>query len=55
MPQLNPAPWLYILVTSWIILLIVVLPKILDFIIPNELTLQSANKVKQDSWLWPWF
>nr|YP_008144938.1 ATP synthase F0 subunit 8 [Eleutheronema tetradactylum]AGO20433.1 ATPase subunit 8 [Eleutheronema tetradactylum]AMZ79610.1 ATP synthase F0 subunit 8 [Eleutheronema tetradactylum] len=54
MPQLNPAPWLYILIASWVILLTVVFPKTLNYTLPNEPTLQSVDKEKQDSWLWSW-
>nr|QZK22863.1 ATP synthase F0 subunit 8 [Megophrys gigantica] len=31
MPQLNPAPWFMILVSSWLIFLILLIPKIKGF------------------------
>nr|YP_009116606.1 ATPase subunit 8 [Polynemus paradiseus]BAQ20933.1 ATPase subunit 8 [Polynemus paradiseus] len=54
MPQLNPAPWFYILVASWLILTAMVLPKILNYVFPNEPNTQDTIKTKKDSWLWPW-
>nr|WNH22535.1 ATP synthase F0 subunit 8 [Polydactylus virginicus] len=55
MPQLNPSPWFFIFILSWTALLVVVLPKTLNYLFPNEPTLQSAEKTKQDPWTWPWF
>nr|YP_009355498.1 ATP synthase F0 subunit 8 [Lates japonicus]ASR74915.1 ATP synthase F0 subunit 8 [Lates japonicus]BAX03803.1 ATPase subunit 8 [Lates japonicus]BBU25778.1 ATPase subunit 8 [Lates japonicus] len=54
MPQLNPAPWLTILVFSWLIFLTMIPPKILAHSFPNEPTPHSAQMPKTDPWVWPW-
>nr|WNH24385.1 ATP synthase F0 subunit 8 [Vinciguerria poweriae] len=53
MPQLNPAPWFFILAFSWLVFLIVLPPKVLNHVIPND----PAPTIKQthvDAWTWPW-
>nr|QWE36868.1 ATP synthase F0 subunit 8 [Labidesthes sicculus]QWE37245.1 ATP synthase F0 subunit 8 [Labidesthes sicculus] len=54
MPQLNPSPWFVILVFSWLVFAIVLPPKVLAHIFPNELTSQSTEKPQTESWTWPW-
>nr|ALU86430.1 ATP synthase F0 subunit 8 [Rastrelliger kanagurta] len=54
MPQLNPSPWLAILIFSWSVFLIVIPPKIMAHSFPNEPTLQSTEKHKAEPWNWPW-
>nr|YP_003126983.1 ATP synthase F0 subunit 8 [Rhynchopelates oxyrhynchus]ARJ37245.1 ATP synthase subunit 8 [Terapon jarbua]BAH97874.1 ATPase subunit 8 [Rhynchopelates oxyrhynchus]BBU26012.1 ATPase subunit 8 [Rhynchopelates oxyrhynchus] len=54
MPQLNPAPWFAILVFSWLVLLVVIPPKVVAHTFPKEPTLQSAEKPKTEPWNWPW-
>nr|YP_001491257.1 ATP synthase F0 subunit 8 [Spicara maena]BAF51768.1 ATPase subunit 8 [Spicara maena]BAQ20881.1 ATPase subunit 8 [Spicara maena] len=54
MPQLNPAPWLTILVFSWVIFLTILPLKIVAHTFPNEPTLKSADTPKTESWTWPW-
>nr|YP_001974479.1 ATP synthase F0 subunit 8 [Monotaxis grandoculis]BAF51794.1 ATPase subunit 8 [Monotaxis grandoculis] len=54
MPQLNPAPWFAILVSSWLILLTILTPKVLAHSFPNEPTPQSTQKPEAESWVWPW-
>nr|YP_008593682.1 ATP synthase F0 subunit 8 [Peprilus triacanthus]WNH18803.1 ATP synthase F0 subunit 8 [Peprilus burti]WNH37183.1 ATP synthase F0 subunit 8 [Peprilus triacanthus]BAN83676.1 ATPase subunit 8 [Peprilus triacanthus]BAW88968.1 ATPase subunit 8 [Peprilus burti] len=54
MPQLNPGPWLAILLFSWSIFLIIVTPKVMAHTFPNMPTLQSTKKPKGESWDWPW-
>nr|YP_008144925.1 ATP synthase F0 subunit 8 [Psenes pellucidus]AGO20420.1 ATPase subunit 8 [Psenes pellucidus]WMI34862.1 ATP synthase F0 subunit 8 [Psenes pellucidus] len=54
MPQLNPAPWLAILVFSWLVFLIIIIPKVMAHTYPNEPTPQSAEKTKGEPWNWPW-
>nr|AGI48853.1 ATP synthase F0 subunit 8 [Pennahia argentata] len=54
MPQLNPAPWLAIMLFSWLTFLIVLPPKISAHLFPNEPTLQSTDKSKTSAWNWPW-
>nr|NP_740157.1 ATP synthase F0 subunit 8 [Arcos sp. KU 149]BAC23778.1 ATPase subunit 8 [Arcos sp. KU 149] len=54
MPQLNPSPWLAIFIFSWLILLIIIPPKILAHLNPNEPSLQDSQQPKTSSWTWPW-
>nr|QUJ18340.1 ATP synthase protein 8 [Plectroglyphidodon johnstonianus] len=55
MPQLNPTPWFPILVLSWLAFLIILPPKVLAHVFPNEPTPQSAEKPKTEPWTWPWY
>ncbi|NP_795759.1 ATP synthase F0 subunit 8 (mitochondrion) [Esox lucius] len=55
MPQLNPAPWLSILVFSWFVFLFVIPPKVLNHSFMNEPAPQSAEKPKFNPWNWPWY
>nr|YP_003457113.1 ATP synthase F0 subunit 8 [Lophiodes caulinaris]BAI76959.1 ATPase subunit 8 [Lophiodes caulinaris] len=54
MPQLDPAPWLLILVFSWLVFLTILPSKVMAHIFPNGLTLQSMKKTKTNPWIWPW-
>nr|NP_443454.1 ATP synthase F0 subunit 8 [Stephanolepis cirrhifer]YP_010948250.1 ATP synthase F0 subunit 8 [Stephanolepis hispida]WMI35343.1 ATP synthase F0 subunit 8 [Stephanolepis hispida]WMI35447.1 ATP synthase F0 subunit 8 [Stephanolepis hispida]BAB70460.1 ATPase subunit 8 [Stephanolepis cirrhifer] len=54
MPQLDPAPWLMILVLSWSILLTVIPPKVLSHTFPNTPNAQSAEKLETNPWTWLW-
>uniref|UniRef100_UPI0030FEE1F0 ATP synthase F0 subunit 8 n=1 Tax=Menticirrhus americanus TaxID=278734 RepID=UPI0030FEE1F0 len=54
MPQLNPSPWLAILVFSWLTFLTLVPPKIMAHIFPNEPSPQSTEMFKTGIWNWPW-
>nr|WNH23328.1 ATP synthase F0 subunit 8 [Vinciguerria nimbaria]BBG74374.1 ATPase subunits 8 [Vinciguerria nimbaria]BBU25583.1 ATPase subunit 8 [Vinciguerria nimbaria] len=53
MPQLNPAPWFFILALSWLVFLIVIPPKVLNHISPND-PLPTAKGTHTDPWTWPW-
>nr|BBC28321.1 ATPase subunit 8 [Encrasicholina punctifer]BBC28360.1 ATPase subunit 8 [Encrasicholina punctifer]BBC28373.1 ATPase subunit 8 [Encrasicholina punctifer] len=55
MPQLNPAPWFFILILSWLTFLIILPPKILAHEFTNEPTVMGAEKPKPESWNWPWY
>nr|YP_010585313.1 ATP synthase F0 subunit 8 [Prototroctes maraena]UZX49241.1 ATP synthase F0 subunit 8 [Prototroctes maraena]WJQ22691.1 ATP synthase F0 subunit 8 [Prototroctes maraena] len=54
MPQLNPAPWLAILVFTWVIYLTVIPPKILGHIFPNDPAAEAPYQLVFESWTWPW-
>nr|ADX31727.1 ATPase subunit 8 [Craterocephalus amniculus] len=54
MPQLNPSPWFALLVFTWLIFLIIIPPKVLAHVSPNEPTTHSAEKPKTQPWNWPW-
>nr|WNH21014.1 ATP synthase F0 subunit 8 [Scorpaena plumieri] len=54
MPQLNPKPWLLILLFSWLCLLTLVPLKITNhlFLKPDKAHV-TVKKVKE-GWTWPW-
>nr|AAP92028.1 ATPase 8 [Serranus tigrinus] len=54
MPQLNPTPWFAIMLFSWLVFLVVIMPKILDYAFPNELNTQDVKACNNDTWNWPW-
>nr|QOH92222.1 ATP synthase F0 subunit 8 [Hapalogenys analis] len=54
MPQLNPTPWFTILELSWVVLLLILVPKIITHIFPNSPAPKSAEKPKTTAWTWPW-
>nr|YP_010956436.1 ATP synthase F0 subunit 8 [Coelorinchus caelorhincus]WMY89529.1 ATP synthase F0 subunit 8 [Coelorinchus caelorhincus] len=54
MPQLNPNPWFMILIYTWTIFLLVVLPMTLLFIMPNHPATQNMSTPKAKPWIWPW-
>nr|YP_010501563.1 ATP synthase F0 subunit 8 [Noturus gyrinus]UXB57981.1 ATP synthase F0 subunit 8 [Noturus gyrinus]WNV27959.1 ATP synthase F0 subunit 8 [Noturus gyrinus] len=54
MPQLNPDQWFMILVFSWLIFLTVIPSKVLKHTFTNEITTLSAEKLKSNTWAWPW-
>nr|ADG45852.1 ATPase subunit 8 [Eigenmannia sp. 4 CBM-2010] len=54
MPQLNPAPWLAILLFSWFIFLAVLPTKVMKHTFTNEPTALSAKMPKTEPWNWPW-
>nr|ABA11338.1 ATPase subunit 8 [Doryrhamphus excisus]ABA11340.1 ATPase subunit 8 [Doryrhamphus excisus]ABA11342.1 ATPase subunit 8 [Doryrhamphus excisus]ABA11344.1 ATPase subunit 8 [Doryrhamphus excisus]ABA11346.1 ATPase subunit 8 [Doryrhamphus excisus] len=54
MPQLNPSPWLAILLFSWAVLVSTVPIKIMSHKFPNS-PAPSSSKVPQNKfWNWPW-
>nr|YP_097145.1 ATP synthase F0 subunit 8 [Thorius n. sp. RLM-2004]AAU20582.1 ATP synthase F0 subunit 8 [Thorius n. sp. RLM-2004] len=52
MPQLNPAPWFFILLMSWLVYLMMA-PKTSNLKTLNELTIKN-DKNTASSWNWPW-
>nr|YP_009001950.1 ATP synthase F0 subunit 8 [Colistium nudipinnis]AFH09377.1 ATP synthase F0 subunit 8 [Colistium nudipinnis] len=55
MPQLNPAPWLAILIFTWIVFVLVMPEMVMKYSFPNEMTVQSAKAFGTEAWNWPWF
>nr|YP_009685534.1 ATP synthase F0 subunit 8 [Nothobranchius nubaensis]QDX07396.1 ATP synthase F0 subunit 8 [Nothobranchius nubaensis] len=55
MPQLNPAPWLTIMLSAWLIFLTVIPPKVLAHTSPNNVLTQEVNYPKTDFWTWTWY
>ncbi|YP_002726510.1 ATP synthase F0 subunit 8 (mitochondrion) [Eretmochelys imbricata] len=53
MPQLNPNPWLMILLSTWLIYTIILQPKITSYLSMNNPT-NKNNKVNMNPWTWPW-
>nr|YP_009142020.1 ATP synthase F0 subunit 8 [Odontobutis yaluensis]AIX03583.1 ATP synthase F0 subunit 8 [Odontobutis yaluensis]AIZ76657.1 ATP synthase F0 subunit 8 [Odontobutis yaluensis] len=54
MPQLSPAPWLMILVFTWLVFITVLPTKVLAHTTPNKPTQQNTQKPKTEYWNWPW-
>nr|BAK42061.1 ATPase subunit 8 [Crenuchus spilurus] len=54
MPQLNPAPWLTILIFSWLIFVLIIPTKIMKHMFINEITSTDVKKSKIMPWNWPW-
>nr|YP_009271158.1 ATP synthase F0 subunit 8 [Periophthalmodon schlosseri]ANW06539.1 ATP synthase F0 subunit 8 [Periophthalmodon schlosseri] len=54
MPQLNPSPWFAILVFSWLVFTVIVIPKTLNHTFPNEPSPQNTQITKTSPWSWPW-
>nr|YP_009227619.1 ATP synthase F0 subunit 8 [Turdus philomelos]AGI51094.1 ATP synthase F0 subunit 8 [Turdus philomelos] len=54
MPQLNPGPWFFIMLTSWFTLSLILQPKLLSFITPNPLSNKTPTAPKTTPWTWPW-
>nr|BAI77252.1 ATPase subunit 8 [Centrophryne spinulosa] len=54
MPQLNPTPWLSILMFSWLVFLALLPPKVLAHTFPNELSPKTTETPKAHPWIWPW-
>nr|AGN71132.1 ATP synthase F0 subunit 8 [Cryptobatrachus sp. TNHC-GDC 451] len=53
MPQLNPSPWLLTLLSSWLILLLLMMTKISKYMcLNNPLAKFFKNNCK--TWTWPW-
>nr|WNV65797.1 ATP synthase F0 subunit 8 [Boulenophrys boettgeri] len=53
MPQLNPAPWFMILVISWLIFLILLMPKIKNFNFFDN-PVPPTLHIKNHHWPWLW-
>nr|YP_009543452.1 ATP synthase F0 subunit 8 [Indicator xanthonotus]AYU71272.1 ATP synthase F0 subunit 8 [Indicator xanthonotus] len=54
MPQLNPNPWFFIMLLSWMALTLLIQPKLLSFTptnFPSNKTLMTAKTLP---WIWPW-
>nr|YP_009363463.1 ATPase subunit 8 [Merops viridis]AOS52800.1 ATPase subunit 8 [Merops viridis] len=54
MPQLNPNPWFLIMLTSWLIWLLILQPKLLSFTTHNPPINKPSTTLKTSSWPWPW-
>nr|YP_007624596.1 ATP synthase F0 subunit 8 [Calyptorhynchus lathami]AEA36009.1 ATP synthase F0 subunit 8 [Calyptorhynchus lathami] len=54
MPQLNPNPWLSIMITSWLTFILIIQPKVLSFTPTNLPTNKTLTTIKINPWIWPW-
>nr|YP_009256168.1 ATP synthase F0 subunit 8 [Phaethornis malaris]AKT26298.1 ATP synthase F0 subunit 8 [Phaethornis malaris] len=54
MPQLNPNPWLFIMISSWLIYSLIIQPKILSFPPTNPPSEAPTAPSKTSPWPWPW-
>nr|QOD97347.1 ATP synthase F0 subunit 8 [Mesitornis unicolor] len=54
MPQLNPNPWFPIMLTSWLILSLIMQPKLLSFTPTNIPPKKTQTMIKTSPWTWPW-
>nr|YP_009113695.1 ATP synthase F0 subunit 8 [Aratinga solstitialis]YP_010937472.1 ATP synthase F0 subunit 8 [Aratinga maculata]AFR33934.1 ATP synthase F0 subunit 8 [Aratinga solstitialis]QDP17048.1 ATP synthase F0 subunit 8 [Aratinga solstitialis]WKW95481.1 ATP synthase F0 subunit 8 [Aratinga maculata] len=54
MPQLNPNPWLLIMIMSWLTFSLIFQPKTLSFTSTNPPINKAPTTTKTHSWTWPW-
>nr|YP_009557819.1 ATP synthase F0 subunit 8 [Rhagologus leucostigma]QBC73555.1 ATP synthase F0 subunit 8 [Rhagologus leucostigma]QOD96723.1 ATP synthase F0 subunit 8 [Rhagologus leucostigma] len=54
MPQLNPNPWFFIMLTSWLTYSMIIQPKILSFISTNPPSNMESTTTSTTPWTWPW-
>nr|YP_009164669.1 ATP synthase F0 subunit 8 [Forpus passerinus]AJG35640.1 ATP synthase F0 subunit 8 [Forpus passerinus] len=55
MPQLNPNPWFFIMVMSWITFSLILQPKTLSFTSMNPPINKNPMSTKNTPWTWPWY
>nr|QNS38310.1 ATP synthase F0 subunit 8 [Illadopsis cleaveri] len=54
MPQLNPNPWFFIMISSWLTFSLIIQPKLLSFVSTNPLSSKSPTIPTTTPWTWPW-
>nr|YP_007026976.1 ATP synthase F0 subunit 8 [Petroica boodang]AFX81774.1 ATP synthase F0 subunit 8 [Petroica boodang] len=54
MPQLNPSPWLFIMMTSWLTYSLIIQPKLLSFVTANPPSNKTLVAPSTTPWAWPW-
>nr|YP_010000824.1 ATP synthase F0 subunit 8 [Oreocharis arfaki]QOD96749.1 ATP synthase F0 subunit 8 [Oreocharis arfaki] len=54
MPQLNPNPWLFIMLISWMTYSMIIQPKLLAFITMNPPSSKTPTITNTTPWTWPW-
>nr|AAT72191.1 ATP synthase F0 subunit 8 [Aechmophorus occidentalis] len=54
MPQLNPNPWFFTMLMTWLTYLMIIQPKLLSFTPTNPPSNMSDTTTKTTSWPWPW-
>nr|ABD58880.1 ATP synthase F0 subunit 8 [Pluvianellus socialis] len=54
MPQLNPNPWFFIMLMSWLTFSLIIQPKIMSFTHTNDPSNKAPTATKTTPWTWPW-
>nr|ABS00807.1 ATPase subunit 8 [Bombycilla cedrorum]AIM46802.1 ATP synthase F0 subunit 8 [Bombycilla cedrorum] len=54
MPQLNPNPWFFIMLISWVTFSMIIQPKMLSFITMNPPSSKKPTIPNTTPWTWPW-
>nr|YP_009433391.1 ATP synthase F0 subunit 8 [Tringa semipalmata]ATD85204.1 ATP synthase F0 subunit 8 [Tringa semipalmata] len=54
MPQLNPNPWFFIMLMSWLIFSLIIQPKLLSLTPTNTPSNKTSMTTKTTPWTWPW-
>nr|YP_009107723.1 ATP synthase F0 subunit 8 [Himatione sanguinea]YP_009107957.1 ATP synthase F0 subunit 8 [Vestiaria coccinea]AAM70789.1 ATP synthase 8 [Vestiaria coccinea]AIU44963.1 ATP synthase F0 subunit 8 [Himatione sanguinea]AIU45264.1 ATP synthase F0 subunit 8 [Vestiaria coccinea] len=54
MPQLNPAPWFFIMIISWLTFSLIIQPKLLSFVSMNPPSNKRPVAPSTTPWTWPW-
>nr|YP_007507003.1 ATP synthase F0 subunit 8 [Leiothrix lutea]AFC65147.1 ATP synthase F0 subunit 8 [Leiothrix lutea]QNS38370.1 ATP synthase F0 subunit 8 [Leiothrix lutea] len=54
MPQLNPAPWFFIMIITWLTFSLIIQPKLLSFVTMNPPSSKAPTTYTTTPWTWPW-
>nr|AAZ83462.1 adenosine triphosphate synthase 8 [Chamaea fasciata]AAZ83464.1 adenosine triphosphate synthase 8 [Chamaea fasciata]AAZ83466.1 adenosine triphosphate synthase 8 [Chamaea fasciata]AAZ83468.1 adenosine triphosphate synthase 8 [Chamaea fasciata]AAZ83470.1 adenosine triphosphate synthase 8 [Chamaea fasciata] len=54
MPQLNPSPWFFIMLSSWLAFSLIIQPKISSFTSTNPPSSNTPTTPNTTPWTWPW-
>nr|YP_010957307.1 ATP synthase F0 subunit 8 [Chromis acares]QUJ18282.1 ATP synthase protein 8 [Chromis acares]WMY90608.1 ATP synthase F0 subunit 8 [Chromis acares]WNH23857.1 ATP synthase F0 subunit 8 [Chromis acares] len=54
MPQLNPSPWLFVMLFGWAAFLLSVPHKVIAFSFCIDASPPTLDKQEMQSWNWPW-
>nr|ALP81473.1 ATP synthase 8 [Foudia rubra] len=54
MPLLNPNPWFFIMLISWLTFSFIIQPKLLSFVSTNPPSSMTSTTPNTTPWTWPW-
>nr|ABD58884.1 ATP synthase F0 subunit 8 [Attagis gayi] len=54
MPQLNPNPWFFTMLMTWLIFTLIIQPKLMSLTQTNTLSNKTTTNIKITPWNWPW-
>nr|YP_009320250.1 ATP synthase F0 subunit 8 [Phalcoboenus australis]AJY78671.1 ATP synthase F0 subunit 8 [Phalcoboenus australis] len=54
MPQLNPNPWFFMMLTTWVVFSLMFQPKLLPHTPTNHPSNKTQAPSKTTPWSWPW-